>query len=381
LTGDSSFHGADFAREVGRADRTKRFWKKFAALQSQGTGAWVFASYCEGVAEHHATYVNRALEQAMPEAGANMLLVLKKLGPTTSNRRRLLALVQGKKITSSELARMFMSGIWLGKVPVREVEALLSYIAKDTSPEVTYELLSVFDLYLHPNTKIPRSVLPIAEAALLRPAASQPDAGYKSDNLAEAILRTRPTVGFQLFQSLMQKAASANWQKRSWNPMNGLGGSMDFFHRIRIVRPTAVYKLLFEYLASRHRIDVFDHNAKPLDLANHAAVLLKLTKENSAYALTAARNIRAEQPGFWPFVFDLLAQYPSREQVRNAIAGIFIDEWRWGFINNSSPPPGLQLIDRELAQPALPVHGKIFLEQVRTELAQRSAHTDHDSED
>lgn len=375
LTGNGSFHGADFAREIGRVDRIKRFWKKFSALQSQGTGAWVFASYCEGVSEHDAAYVDRALEKAMPGAGANMLLVLKKLGPTPPNRRRLLDLVKRKKVTSSELARMFMSGIWLGKVPVSEVKALLSYIAKDTGPEATYELLQVFNLYLHPNKKIPRGVLPVAEAALLRPAAHHQDTTYDADNLAEAILNASAATGFRLFDALLQKASSGNWQRRGWNPVGGLGGSMDFFHRVRAARPAATYKRLFGYLASRHRIDVLDHDAKPLDLASHATVLLKLTKETPGFAVTIARNLRAEQPGFWPFVFALLEQQPADEKMRTALAGIFIDQWRWGYINSDSPPPGLQVIDRELAAPTLPAHGRNFLDHVRGELTKHFGHS------
>jgi hypothetical protein len=381
LTGDGSFHGAEFARDIGRADRNKQFWSRFAALQAQSTGAWVFGSYCEGVSEHDASYVDCALEKAMPKAGANMLLVLKKLGPTPTNRRRLEDLIKRKKVTSSELARMFMTGRWLDQVPTSEVKVLLTYIAKDTSPEVTYELLQVFNLYLHPNKKIPLSVLPIAEAALLRPAAQHQDTGYDADNLAESIMNSSVAKSLRLFQSLLKKAASSEWKKRGWNPVSGLGGSMDFFHRIRAAKPAAVYKLLFEYLTSRHRIDVLDHDATPFDLANHAAVLLNLTMDDAEYALTAARYLRVEQSGFWQFVFALLEQHPSDEKIRNALAGIFLNEWRWGYINVDSPPPGQQIIERELAQSALPVHGRIFLEQVRAELSKRFGGENDDSTD
>jgi len=374
LVEGAPLHSSTFAREIGRADRKKSFWTKFAALQNQPVGAWVFGSYCEGIAEHDTHYVECELEKAMPKADANMLPVLKRLGPTSANRRRLMDIVTSKKVTSSELARMFMTGSWLDNVPTREAKALLSYIARDASPQVTYELLQVFNLYVHPEKKIPPSVIPIAEAVLLRPSAHHHDTAYDADNLAEAIFNSNPSRGFRLFRSLLRNAASANSKKRCWNPVSGIGGSMDFFHRVRAANPTAIYKLLFKYLRASGRINVLDHEATPFDLADHPAALLRLTKGDVSYAITVTQFLRVNQAGFWPFIFALLAQHPSNEKLRDALASIFLDEWRWR--DADVLPPSFQVIEQQLSQPSLPTHGRIFLEEVRAELSKHFAPRD-----
>lgn len=368
-----STHGAEFAQRLGRSDRAKRFWAKFETLQSRPDGAWVFASYCDGLGEHDPGFVEQALEQAMPKAGASMLMVLKKLGPTARNRHRLLALLKKDRVTPSELAGMFYNGRWLGNLPVREVRTLLSYIARDRSPETTYGLLQVFDLYLYQKKKIPRPLLPVAERVLLRRAQYAQDTDFDSDNLAEAVLNTNIAAGLRLFRRLMLSAASPNWSKRGWNPVNGFGGAMDFYHRIRARCPKLAYSALFDYLASTYRVDSLDHDAAPFDLEHHAGILLDLTKNKPARALAVARNIRSEQPGFWPFVYTLLALHPNDVRVRNALVSIFANELPWGYLDGTRIDAGLQFIDRELAHASVPPHGRIFLQEVRTELIKRDA--------
>lgn len=373
LVGDSATHGGEFAESLGRADRAKRLWSKLARLQKHRGGAWVFGCYCDGVREHDAAFVEEALERAMPDAGADMVMVLKKMGPTTPNRRRLLELVRRKRVKPAELAAMFSSGRWLGTVPAGEVKTLLAYIAEDESPMTNYGLLQVFNLYLHQTKTLPRPLLALAEKVLLRPAHHAHDTSYDSDELAERILDVSEAAGLKLFQRLMKAAVSPKREQRGWNPVSGFSGAMDFYDRVRALRPTMVYQALFLYLESTYRVDVWSGDSSPFDLEKHADVLLKLTRGDAKRAVVVAANVRRGQAGFWPFLYSLLAQHPAETRMRKALASIFTHDLRWGVSEGGPGEASLLAVEQELAQPSVPSNGRAFLEEVRAELAKWEA--------
>jgi hypothetical protein len=368
LVGDRATHGGEFAEFLGRADRAKCLWPRLAGLQKHRSGAWVFGCYCDGVREHDAAFVEEALERAMANAGADMTMVLKKMGPTPSNRRRLLELVRRKRVTSAELVAMFSSGRWLGSVPVGEVKSLLAYIAKDESPMTNYGLLQVFNLYLHQTKTLPTSLLRLAEKVLLRPAHHAHDTSYDSDELAERILDTSEVVGVKLFQRLMKAAVSPQRDQRGWNPVNGFSGAMDFYERVRTLRPKMAYQAVFLYLESTCRVDVWSGDSSPFDLEKHADVLLKLTKGDTERAVAVAANVRRGQAGFWPFVYSLLAQHPAETRLRKTLASIFTHDLRWGVSEGGPGEASLMAVEQELAQSFMPSHGRAFLDEVRAEL-------------
>lgn len=373
LVSNRSAHGADFAQRLGQADQAKRFWSRFAALQNHPGGAWIFGSYCDGISGHDAAWVEQTLDKAMPKAGSNMLMVLKKLGPTPANRQRLLELVKGKRVTPAELARMFQNGRWLDEIPVAEVQMLLAYIAKDSAPDTTYELLQAFTLYLHGKTKVPRPLLPLAETILSRRVQFQHDTTYDCDHLAEFVLKTSPPTGLRLFRRLLQSAGSSKWEDHGWNPVSGLSGSMGFYDQVRAKWPVVVYTALFQYLGSKNRADVLDHDSTVFDLEHHTDILLRLAKKDPVRVLAIARHVRSAQAGFWPLVYLLLEQHPSNTRVHSALASKFTDDMPWGYLDGDVIDAGIETINRELANTTVPPHGRAFLEQVKAELVKRDS--------
>lgn len=381
LVSNRSAHGADFAQRLGQADRAKLFWSRFAALQNHLGGAWIFGSYCDGVSGHDAAWVEQTLDRAMPKAGANMLMVLKKLGPTPANRQRLLKLVKSKRVSPAELARMFQNGRWLGEIPVGEVQTLLAYIAKDRAPDTTYEFLQAFTLYLHQKTKLPRPLLPLADTILSRRVQHQHDTEYDCDHLAAFVLETSPSAGLRLFKRLLQSAGSPKGKDHGWNPVSGLNGSMSFYDKVRAKWPVVAYTTLFQYLASKNRADVLDHESTVFDLEHHTDTLLRLTKKDPVRALTIARHVRSGQIGFWPLVYLLLEQYPNDTPVRHTLASKFTDDMPWGYLDGEVIDARIQAINRELANTTVPSHGRAFLEQVKAELAKRGSNQMDGDED
>lgn len=378
LVGERASHSADFAFALGKLDVTKRFWPRIAALQKNPGGAWIFGSYCEGVATHDRTFVDTQLDRAMPYADGDMLTVLKRLGPNATNRRRVLKLVRERKVTPIQLAGIFRTGRWLDQLPISEVQILMRYMASDRSPAATYDLLHVFSLYLHPTGILPRPLLPIAQALLLRRCAIQQDTEYYCDALAENIAKTDISTGVRLFQRLMTRAAEPRRSGRGWNPVSGFDGSMDFYSMVAEHNPTVAYSAVLRYLGTGARYDVLNDETVLFDVERHRAALLQIAANNAVRAKVLCKHLILDQPGFWEFLSALVEARPHDGGLREAVTNLLSNDLPWSYPSQGRIDASLRGLATQLTLPTLPAQTQIFFLQVQATLTARRPTTSED---
>lgn len=260
---------------------------------------------------------------------------------------------------------MFTSGRWLENVPVSEVVIIMEYIAQgENGPKSAAHVLS---LYLHLKKPLPKELFPIGER-ILGAAEVTLDESYECNNIARGIATTDLEKGFALLEERLAALNESGWQelRTGWSPLQRFG-THEFWDYLRTQDAERAYRA-FCILRNgdvRSQLLKLDHGGQPLlDLEHHHHFLLKIARESEEKAERIAASISMKQPLYFAFAFELLSGRPFDGKVASAMSSMVVDTF--GF---SSSMDGLQhalnAVELELKQPALPDHGRKWLESLK----------------
>jgi hypothetical protein len=374
LVGEHATQKHEFALALGTVDRGKSVWRRLVPLMGTHGGDWVFAWYCLGLSAHDAAFVNRFLDRKMRDGRRTqtLLAIIKVVGPSAENRRRLQEIIRTKDFPPIEIGRMFTGGRWLDDLPPREVLAVLRYIAADTSETCTDVFLQTVVIYMHGKARLPALLVPVLRTLVCR-TGSRFDHNRYRDDVASMVAKVSLKTGLAMLRRLLKPHIRADWARNppGWNPLDGPDAPMNFFRYLREMAPRAAYGEALRYLKSSSRTSRIHHDTPLFDLETHATILLSLAKDDKKVAVALAANIHPKQAGFWP-VAHALVEADSDYRIRN----ILIEQCvvQYGFGEYSDPfIVGIGLIEKQLATDGLTTPGRAWLEAGKADLARRLA--------
>jgi hypothetical protein len=284
------------------------------------------------------------------------------IGPTPTNRKRLLQFIANKSVTPMGVTNMFRAGRWLDGVPVSEVVIIMEYMAQgDHWPQSVADVMS---LYLHLNKPLPQELIPLGEHTLQEIDITRSES-YHCNQIAIGIAKTDLEKGFALLEKRIAVLNELDWREWTggWNPFDTYGGH-EFWDYLRSQNTERAYRC-FCTLKNRHiRNDILDGARALLDLENHSASLLKIANENEEDAERIAASVSIKQPRFFAFAFDLLVGRSIDGKVAAGLSSTIVE--RSGF---GGPLDKLQNalsdIESELKRTDIPDHGHTWLERLK----------------
>ena len=169
--------------------------------------------------------------------------------------------------------------------------------------------------------------------------------------------------GFDILAERVAILNETDWRRWAggWNPINRYGGH-EFWDYLRSENPERAYRC-FCNLKNRHNL-AGDDQRFLLDLENHTAILLQISKENDENAQRIAFSVSFKQPGFFQFAFALLEGRSLDGNVASCLGSHVVEQGGWG-----TPIDKLQSaakrIESELKTSELPKHGRLWLERLK----------------
>ncbi len=368
LTDEKSAHAFELIRFLGELDQQKKFLARFEFEVGNRAGNWRFGHYCFGLYRADSAFVENYFDQLCRKLTFQKSYLLKPIefiGPTLTNRKRLLQFIEDNAITPIEVADV-VTGRWLDDLPVAEVVTIMEFIAQDDNwPEWA---ASVMNLYLHPDKPLPKELIPFGER-LLQEIKMTLDNSYKCNHLALGIAKTDLEKSFALLAKHIASLDKTDWREwqGGWNPLQR-HGAHEFWDYLRSQDAERAYRC-FCTLKNRHvRNEILDYGGQPLlDLENHRAVLLKIANENEEDAERIAASISIKQPGFFPFAFDLLSGRPIDGKVASYLSSTIVERFGFGY-ESDKLQIALNDVESELKKTDVPNHGHAWLERLKQKI-------------
>jgi hypothetical protein len=357
----NSFMASQFLQLLGECDSHRHFITRLESEMTDRTGKWRFGIYCSGCyrsdSVHIENYLERLAENPSFDKGA-LLFPISFIGATPTNRKLLLHLIAEKSVFPIDVADIIGRGPWLAGVPVSEAVVIMEFMAQgDNWPQ---RLADVMSQYLHLNKPLPPELIPLGERILQEINTNLNDS-YHCNQIAIGTAKTDLEKGFALLERHITVLNQTDWREWAggWNPLYTYGGH-EFWDYLRSQNAERAYRC-FCALKNRHvRNEILDGSRALLDLANHAAVLLKIANENEENAERIAESVSIKQPRFFAFAFDLLAGRSIDGKVAGGLSSTIVELIGFGAYSDRLQK-ALGDIDSELKKTDVPDHGRAWL--------------------
>jgi hypothetical protein len=317
-----AYNATEFATALGDLDDAHVFASGFEERALDWHTSRLLAFYLAERRKKNATWVERRIDTLIVRtdfACVAVLQVLKVIGPTSENVRRLFDLIRAKAITPLEVAQAFSTGKWLDDLPPEDVAVVFDYIA--TGENIAPWLASALSLYLYHEKPLPRPLFNVARHLLMSPSAQSGGHDYELDRIAVGLAKTDVRAGLQLLAQHIERLGRnpdiARWDQ--WNPVEGYS-ERAFWEYLRNHAPEEAYRILggFHSLATWMGFRSI-RRRELLDLSNHREILTKIAAENHEATLVFISATSVKQPGFFDFAYALLHLYPSDADIRTRL--------------------------------------------------------------
>lgn len=314
LNDPKSYNASTFLISLGAADTMGTLLTAFEQRIADNDGSYHYALYLKGTQEHNPGLVDERLDILTGQGEfpkGNLLNPIKITGAIPGNRRRLLKLIKERSVAPTEVASMFVTGSWLGGLPVAEVLSILEFIATGPSG-LTKWIIEILSLYLHLNKPLPIELIPLAMDALAKVEDIDDHVEYGCGRIAVGIARTNLDRALELLRSQIAAFRQSDRKEkpfgRPWIPFHRLR-SDDFWQVIRELAPERAYRELL----ALGRYDLQTEIGNLLDVENHLGVLLKIAGEEERNALLFSQLVSGAQPGFFPFAYGIMKLFPEKD--------------------------------------------------------------------
>jgi hypothetical protein len=371
----------EFAIFLGEHDEQHHFFPELLVRASVWPWSHLLGAYLSTAIKSAPLWVEEMLDEMLvsPSAPKNALLIaICAIGPTETNRARLVQMLSARVLTADEVANAFSVGRWLQELPTEEVRAVLTFILSEPDHEAA--MFRVTSLYLHHARPLPRELFDVVKPSLYAPIRAHTRETYELDQVATGFARTDLELALDLLRESVRRLSDVNsrgsWT--GWNPFE-VYGTRDFWDYLRTQSPERAYGILGEWnIESRgpERIRI-GNERHLLDLKSHQKVLTDLARTNRNAARIFASCAHSDQPSFFPFAYDLVEIYPNDDRVVGALNSALIKTSGFGH-EYDWHTSAIQTVNAELNESELSPAAHRWLESLHALLLRRRGESRRD---
>jgi len=318
LCSDQAKKAHMFFWSLGSVDSQRSLLPTIEKIAQGDRGAYAFASYCGGLSRHSREFVSERLDvlaQANQIIAESIVGATQNIGVDEAGVKRLLALLEGNRVSSSAVARAVTYSSLAESVDLKALVPLLRAIA-GPALEHAGDVIDFLAMRLQAGSHIEGAVAEVAWQCLEACPPMNMNIAYDCDQVAASLTKKDPERGLRLLESLLRQPS----ERGCWEPLERHRGS-EFWKSLEAsLGDRALISVLSIGLADpivRFRLtwslsDVVDQEA-------YAELLLRFAMEREKQAELVAEIIDGGRPSFWTIAIGIVENYPGSARIKSAL--------------------------------------------------------------